>query len=85
MYQIKWTSKASKQLQNLPHIIIKRIWDAIDDLKENPFQSDIKKLSGQPFYRLRVGDYRVIFDLKKKLLIILILEVGHRNKIYDRS
>lgn len=83
MYDIIWTAKASKQLQKLPHLVIKRIYNAVDDLKENPFQSDIKKLSGRPFYRLRVGEYRIIFDLQKQALIILILEVGHRKKIYD--
>ena len=46
--------------------------------------ADIKKLVGQPLYRLRVGDYRVIFDVQKEKLIILILTVGHRSKIYDR-
>ncbi|MFX0098978.1 MAG: type II toxin-antitoxin system RelE/ParE family toxin [Candidatus Hodarchaeota archaeon] len=42
----------------------------------------IKKLVGFPYYRIRVGDYRVIFDVQDDKLIVLILEVGNRKKIY---
>ena len=45
---------------------------------------DIKKLRGYPYHRLRVGDYRVIFQIDKGKLLILILEVGHRKKIYKK-
>ncbi len=84
MYAVEWTKKALSQLRKLPHLIVKRILLAIDVLSADPASSHIKKLSGYPFYRLRVGDYRIIFDLQEKRLIIYILEVGHRTKISRR-
>ena len=55
---------------------------AIEELAENPSLKDIQKLTGTPFYRMRVGDYRVIYDIIKGKLVILIIDIGHRKKIY---
>ena len=63
-------------------MISKRIVQAIEELLENPETKDIRKLTGTPYYRMRVGDYRVIFDLQKKELVILILSLGNRKNIY---
>ena len=51
-------------------------------LSENPFSKDIKRLKGSNDFRLRVGDYRVIFSIEKET--IQILKVGHRKNIYER-
>ena len=63
-------------------MISKRIIRAIEELIENPESKDVRKLKGTPYYRMRVGDYRVIFDLQKKELVILILSLGNRKNIY---
>jgi mRNA interferase RelE/StbE len=84
MFEVKFTKKALKELHNLPRPITKRIVEKISLLQDNPFQQPIKKLSGQPYFRLRVGDYRVIFSIAKKELIILVIKIGHRKKIYKR-
>jgi mRNA interferase RelE/StbE len=83
MYKVTWTEKAFKQLRKLPRVIAKTIFKKVDELKENPRDAGVKKLVGQLYYRIHVGDYRVIFDIKDKELVILILEVGHRKNIYD--
>jgi mRNA interferase RelE/StbE len=82
MYKILFTAKARNQINNLPRPVAKRIVEKIQGLADDPFSRDIKKLVDMPFYRLRVGDYRVIFDLKMDELVILIVKVGQRSSIY---
>lgn len=81
MYKIVWDEKVHEQLLKLDSLLSKRIIKKVSELSENPFSKEIKKLRGIPGYRLRVGDYRVIFDMEKDL--ILILKIGHRKNIYD--
>lgn len=80
MFSIRWKKKATKELDKLEHSLSQRIIKSIRILKENPFNKDVKKLKGINGYRLRVGDYRVIFDIEGKCIIIL--KVGHRKNIY---
>ncbi|MEX2684355.1 MAG: type II toxin-antitoxin system RelE/ParE family toxin [Candidatus Sigynarchaeota archaeon] len=82
MFRIEWTEKAFKQLSRLPRVVAKTIYKCVGALVENPRGSNVKKLVGRPFYRLRVGDYRVIIDIKDQELVIMVLEVGHRKGIY---
>ena len=83
MYELIYSPSALKQLGKLEHNIRKRIVVALERLRIRPESCDIKKLVGMPGYRFRVGDYRVIFDMKKDRLVILILQIGHRKNIYD--
>ncbi|UYP46951.1 hypothetical protein NEF87_003236 [Candidatus Lokiarchaeum ossiferum] len=84
MFEIQFSKKAIKALKDLPRPISKRIFEKISELKESPYQNSIKKLATQPYFRLRVGDYRVIFAILKKELIILVIKIAHRKKIYKR-
>lgn len=81
--KITWTNKALEQLNDLEFVIAKRIVQKIEELTTiNSFE--IKKLRGyQNLYRLRVGDYRVIFDINNEKNEITIWKVGHRKNIYD--
>ena len=82
MFEITWTEKAYEQLNKLDGMIAHRILKKLDELSQDPFSKDIRRLKGERAYRMRIGDYRVIFDIDKNKLIILILRVGHRKKIY---
>ena len=81
MYNIEWKEHALQDIEKLESSIARRILKKVDELSENPFSKDIKKLKGSDDFRLRVGDYRVIFFIEKDL--IQILKVGHRKNIYD--
>lgn len=81
MYNIEWKEHALKNLNALEDSIARRIIKKVDELSENPFSKDIKRLKGSNDFRLRVGDYRVIFSIEQN--IIQILKVGHRKNIYD--
>ena len=83
MYELIYSPTAVKQLEKLEHNIKERILVALERLRIRPESCDIKKLVGMQGYRFRVGDYRIIFDMKKEKLIILVLQIGHRRGIYD--
>ncbi len=80
MFDIIWDKKAIKELEKLPPLVSKRIVMNVKELKEKFYLKDIKKLKGSMEYRMRVGDYRVIFSLNGNT--IWIVKVGHRKEIY---
>ena len=80
-FKIIWDEKAYDSLNKLEPVISRRILKKVDGLSENPFSKDIKKLKGNGDFRLRVGDYRIIFSIEKDT--IQILKVGHRKNVYD--
>ena len=81
-YKIVWSIKATKQMEHLDRTISKRIYEKVDQLYQNP-ERYVEKLVRYPYYRLRVGDYRVILDIQHELVRILILKVGHRSNVYE--
>ena len=81
-FQIIWSESASNELKKLDRTVAKRIFKKVSQLCENPYRFDVIKMEGDPYFRLRVGDYRVIFDIQNDILRILVLKVGHRKKIY---
>ena len=83
MYELIYSPSALKQLEKLEHNIKERIVVALERLRIRPESCDIKKLVGMQGYRFRVGDCRIILDMEKDKLIILVLQVGHSKNIYD--
>jgi mRNA interferase RelE/StbE len=82
-FAIIWSKRAFRKLRKLERPVGKRIYEAVGSLKEDPFKHDVVKLTNSPYYRLRVGGYRIIMDIGKNELRILVLKVGHRRKVYD--
>lgn len=82
-YTVIFSEFADKQLSKLPLDVQKRIISTIKRCRIRPY-SHVKKLVGSSYFRLRVGDYRVIMDIRDNRLIIHVIEVGHRKKIYKR-
>lgn len=81
-YQVRLTVTVQKKLDKLPDVISSKLINAIQQLSTDPRPFGYKKLKGQDGYRIRVGDYRIIYLLKDHLLVVLILDVGHRKDIY---
>jgi mRNA interferase RelE/StbE len=72
-----------KQLKKIPSELQERIQIKIDDLATEPRPNGVKKLKGKEnAYRIRIGDYRVIYDIFDDLLVVNVVEVGHRKNIY---
>jgi mRNA interferase RelE/StbE len=83
-YEIEWKRSAVKELKELPKEMIIRILQAVEALADNPLPPGVKKLAGSKHtYRLREGDYRVIYNLLSKALVIEVIRVGHRKDVYD--
>lgn len=82
MYELIYSPSALKQLGKLENNIKERILNSLERLRIRPESCDIKKLVGMKGYRIRVGDYRIIFDMEKQKLLILVLKIGHRKNIY---
>ncbi len=82
-YTIVIAPKAQKQLDKLSDNIVAPILEAIAGLAEDPRPNGCKKLKGRDGYRIRVGNYRVIYGIFDTELIIDVIAVGHRKNIYD--
>lgn len=82
-YRIEYTKSAVKDVAALDPQVRRRVLRAIDDLAENPRQVGAIQLKGSKHWRIRVGDYRVIYDINDGKLIVLVLRVRHRGEVYD--
>jgi mRNA interferase RelE/StbE len=82
-YKIIFTDKSLRQLKKLEKDEQDRIIRALERIRIRP-EVHITKLVGDPGYRLRVGDYRIILDMEKRKLFILILKIGHRKNSYKK-
>ena len=80
IFKISWTERALQGLNKFEKEISYRIIKKVDTLLTNPFSKDIKRLKGMDIFRLRVGDYRVLFEIEGNS--ITILKIGHRRNIY---
>jgi mRNA interferase RelE/StbE len=84
MYSISINPSALKELGKLPKATVKKVEKAIDALAEEPRPVGVKKLkaSDEDLYRIRVGDYRIIYSIEEEVKIVDILKIGHRKEIY---
>ena len=83
-YEILLSKAARKQLNTLPIFIHNKIIEDIAALPDTPRPAGCKKLKGQKnAWRIRVGDYRIIYEIEDKQLRILVVAIGHRKDIYE--
>jgi len=84
-YQIKIPERVIKKLNKASKKVRIKIIEKIDGLALNPRPLDCKKLQDNrrpPLYRIRTGDYRIVYTIQDEILLILILDVGHRKEVY---
>ncbi len=85
-YRVEYTSRVLKDLKKLPLDTAQSIIRSINRIKVDPY-SHVKKIKGtqkNPLYTHRVGEYRAILYIENEHLIILVIEAGHRKKIYRK-
>jgi mRNA interferase RelE/StbE len=73
---------AQKQIMKLNKRLIPVIKATIADLASNPRPYGYKKLKGEDAYRVRVGDYRVIYEIDDDIILVTVVSVGHRKDVY---
>lgn len=84
-YRVEFTPRAAKDFRSLDGSIRGRIKQRIDALADNPYPSEIKKIQGEgELYRLRVGEHRILYQVKGKILLVLIVRIRHRRDVYRR-
>ena len=83
MYKIVIDRYAEKQLAKIPPSDFNRIAKSIQLLAENPRPHGYKKLKGRPGYRIRIGNYRVIYIIQDNILTVFVIEIGDRKSIYE--
>ena len=82
-YRIEWKRSATKELKRLPRNVIRRVVVAVEQLAKEPRLSGAKKLvTAEHTYRLRIGDYRVIYSIFESALVVEIIRVKHRKDAY---
>jgi len=84
-YEILIERSAQKSLAKIPKSEQSKIIQSIENLSDNPRPHDSKKLSGRNGWRIRVGNYRVIYEIQNNQLIILVLSIGDRKEIYKNK
>lgn len=83
-YKIKWDSRALKDLKNIDKRKVKLILKKVNELAEDPLSGKPLKGEFHNYRRLRVGQYRVIYSVLKKIITVQILRVGSRGSIYNK-
>ncbi len=84
MHKIEFNKSVEKDLKKIPTKDLKKIIEKIESLTENPFPDGFKALKGdlKGYYRIRQGNYRVVYKVENKILTIFIVRVGNRKEIY---
>jgi mRNA interferase RelE/StbE len=83
MYQVVIEKQAQKQLAKISPPDYAKVVAALKELADNPRPHGYKKLKGRPGYRVRVGDYRIIYLIEDNVLTVFVLAIGNRRDIYD--
>lgn len=81
-YEVEIKRSAQKALKAIPKKDQLRISGVIDLLAENPLPPKALKLSGRDGYRIRVGNYRIIYTFNNRVFKVLVIQIGHRKNIY---
>jgi mRNA interferase RelE/StbE len=81
-YRVEISRRAAKAVSSLDKALRRKILAAIEGLSGNPRPVGCKKLAGQEAWRIRVGDYRVVYEIHDQTLLVLVVDIGHRREIY---
>ncbi len=82
-YEVRLLVTARRQLLRVPRRIQPRVAEAIGGLSAEPRPAGCKKLAGHAdYYRIRVGDYRVLYEVRDREILVLVIKIGHRRDVY---
>lgn len=84
-YHVTLAPVADKAVERLPKALRSRIAQRLESLSSNPRPAGSVKLAGRDAFRVRVGDYRVIYTIHDEQLIVLVIDIGHRREVYRRK
>ncbi len=84
MFDVKYSNQAQKFLNKAENIVAKRILDEIEKLQQNPFPKDVKRVEGyeEKIFRVRIGDYRILYEVDYSTNLLGIIKVDKRPRAY---
>ena len=85
MFSIEYSKAARKSLKAMPHTTARLIMDKIEALAKDPLaaNNNVRKLTNHPGYRLRVGDWRVVYTIHEQALLIAVVRIAPRGDVYQ--
>ncbi len=81
-YSIQFKASVRKDLRKIPKKDVLKILTKIESLADNPLPPQAEKLSGDDKYRIRQGNYRILYQIEDDILLITVVKVGHRRDVY---
>lgn len=82
IYELKFRKSVHKDLHGLPKADLLRILNRIESLRDDPRPAGSQKLSGAEKYRVRQGDYRILYSIDDDAIVVEVVKVGHRREVY---
>lgn len=82
VYNIYFKASARKELEAIPKRDLQRIMERIAGLADAPYPQGSEKLSGQERYRIRQGNYRIVYSVQESELTVWVVKIGHRREVY---
>lgn len=80
--RVEFRSAALRALEDLPRKLAARLYARAEALGTDPYPSGVKKLRGTGFHRVRVGDYRIVYEVQGAVLLVLVVRIGTRGDVY---
>lgn len=81
-YELMIRPSVKKDVKKIPDADLRKILERIEALREDPRPPGSVKLSGMEYYRIRQGDYRIVYEIQDAVLVVIVIKVGHRRDIY---
>lgn len=81
-YRLVFKKSVARDLRAIPNADLKKILARIDGLRSEPRPAGCEKLSAQERYRVRQGDYRIVYEIEDAILVVLVVKIGHRREVY---
>ena len=81
-FRVILPKSVQKELNRLPDDVAGRIMARLRALEANPRPTDVKKLKGRSAWRVRVGDYRIIYEIHDRELVVIVVTIGHLREVY---
>jgi mRNA interferase RelE/StbE len=85
MFSIEYTKSARKALKSMPRNTARLIMEKVETLATDPFapNNNVRKLTNHPGYRLRIGDWRVVYLVEEKVLLLVVVRIAPRGEVYQ--
>ncbi len=84
-YRLLYLPGAERDIRDLPSEIARRVRNGLERLADDPHRGKPLQRSLAPFWSYRVGDYRVLYEIRDRELVVLVVMLGHRREIYERA